>query len=177
MKKFYSIILVLSVLCHANAQLKKGKIRFGFSSDLNYSTMRFNIPDYIQTAKFNYKIAPSASIFLNIAVNDELSFQSEISYISKKLDQRHYNNFYISFFEKYRVSNSKFSILFGPQIGYVSSAGFKDFEYRGVLCTQYNLSNNIFLSVNYQYGLNNISEESHLKIRTTTTGFKLGLLF
>lgn len=162
--------LLVSAILLATGFVNAQDIKFGAKLGLNIANISGDIED--NKALFGANLGG----FAEITLSDKLAFQPELLFsmqgskyedIATKL-----NYINIPLLAKYNL-NEKFSVLAGPQIGFLMSAklkdsnesldvkdGFNTFDFGLNVGAGYNVTENIIVDARYNFGLSNILKDS-----------------
>jgi len=190
-KLFLTTIIVVVAMTSVVAQ------NFGVKAGLNLANVRGDAKNVSMLTSFH------VGAFAEFKISDTFSFQPELVYSVQGAHMYYlgitigfqpidatYNFNYINLplMAKYKVSDN-FSVLAGPQIGFLTSAkvkigsgNFSDAEYHSYKSTDfglnlgiiYELRNGLFFDLRYDIGFSNIIEESSFDLKNSVISFSLG---
>ncbi len=171
MKKILLSAIALVAFGAANAQ----EMKFGAKAGANFSNFTGDL-DSDSTTSFYL------GGFVDFTISEKFHVQPEVLYSMEGAKDAAVNFIKIPVMAKYYVAET-FNIQAGPYIGFKAGAdsgvddAVKSMDFGIGAGAAYDITGNLFVDARYNIGLQNISENSAIDVKTSTIQIGLGYRF
>ena len=182
--KFYITIFFVAILLATSSKAQKSNapsVQYGVKTGVNFSDIKFSENGTSETASGTGFLA---GFYVALPMGNNFKIQPELFYnnINGKMDEETLNLNYLSLsvLPKYSFNSTGFSILAGPQIGFLLSAKntdngvtedvknyFKSNDFSLVVGAEYAFPGGINFSARYNAGLANVFKGINTTDKTT----------